>query len=133
MNLAPQMAEHECIARKAKVIAPLIKAYQESVSSLELCSKPVIVAVHSACIGAGVNFITAADMRYCTKDAYFHLKEVDIGMAADVGALQRLPKVIGSTSLARELCFTARKCMADEALSSGLVSKVYEDKDRSQI
>lgn len=49
-------------------------------------------------------------------------------MAADVGALQRLPKIIGSDSLARELCYTARKLPAAEALSCGLVSRVFEDK-----
>jgi delta(3,5)-delta(2,4)-dienoyl-CoA isomerase len=52
------------------------------------------------------------------------------GLAADVGTLQRLPKIIGSQSLVRDLCFTARKFMSDEALSSGLVSRVYNDKDR---
>lgn len=129
-SIAPQLAEHDCIARKAKVLLPIIQIYQQSVTSLESCNKPVIVAVHSACIGAGANFITAADMRYCTKDAYFQVKEVGIGMAADVGALQRLPKIIKSDSLVRELCYTARKMEADEALSCGLVSKVYDDKER---
>lgn len=58
------------------------------------------------------------------------LVQVDIGMAADVGVLQRLPKVIGSDSLARELCYTARKLPAHEAFTQGLVSAVFPDKDR---
>lgn len=107
----------------------MIKLYQDSISSLELCSKPVLAAVHSACVGAGVDLITSADLRYCTKDAWFQVKEVDIGMAADVGTLQRLPKVIGNQSLVRELCFTARKMNSEEAERSGLIGKVYENKE----
>ncbi|EFA13253.1 Delta(3,5)-Delta(2,4)-dienoyl-CoA isomerase, mitochondrial-like Protein [Tribolium castaneum] len=129
MQVGPQLAQMSDIARKAKILYQFVTNYQNSVSSLELCRKPVLAAVHSACIGGGFNLITAADMRYCTKDAFFQLKEVDIGMAADVGALQRLPKVVGSDSLVRELAYTARKMPASEALSSGLVSKVFDDKD----
>ncbi|KRT79600.1 hypothetical protein AMK59_7720, partial [Oryctes borbonicus] len=129
MNLAPKLAECNDLARKAKILHPLITLYQDAISSLEKCCKPVLTAVHSACIGAGVDAITAADIRYCTKDAYFQVKETLIGMAADVGTLQRLPKVIGSQSLVRELCFTGRELPADEALTCGLVSKVFDDKE----
>ena len=73
--------------------------------------------------------ITAADIRYCTSDAYFQVKEVDIGMAADVGTLQRLPKVVGSESLVRELALTARQMFADEAHRCGLVSRVLPDRE----
>lgn len=86
--------------------------------------KPVIAAIHSACIGAAVSLITAADIRYCTKDAWFTVKEIDLGLAADVGALQRLPKIIGNQSLVRELCFTGRNVDSTEALSCGLVGRV---------
>uniref|UniRef100_A0A8C7B807 Delta(3,5)-Delta(2,4)-dienoyl-CoA isomerase, mitochondrial n=1 Tax=Neovison vison TaxID=452646 RepID=A0A8C7B807_NEOVI len=75
-----------------------------------------------------VDLITACDIRYCAQDAFFQVKEVDIGLAADVGTLQRLPKVIGNKSLVNELAFTCRKMMADEALGSGLVSRVFPDK-----
>ncbi|CAG9829905.1 unnamed protein product [Diabrotica balteata] len=120
-----EAGQHEDPTRKAKVLSKLIQLYQESMSSLELCKKPVLAAIHSACIGAGVDLITAADIRYCTKDAYFQVKEVEVGLAADVGSLQRLPKVIGSDSLTRELCYTSRKMHADEALTCGLVSKYF--------
>jgi len=73
--------------------------------------------------------ITAMDVRLCTKDAWFCVKEVDMGLAADVGTLQRLPKVIGSQSLVNELCLTARKMGSEEAMTCGLVSKVYETKE----
>lgn len=128
-QLGTELAEHDDVARKCKVLSNKIKKYQESISSLEKCCKPVISAIHSACVGGAVDLITAADIRVCTKDAWFQVKEVDIGMAADVGTLQRLPRVIGSESLVRELAFTARKMMAPEAKESGLVSSVYEDKD----
>lgn len=129
MKLGQELGEIDDVARKARLFEGLIKLYQDSISSLERCYKPVIAAVHAACVGAGVDMITAADIRYCSKDAWFQVKEVDIGMAADVGTLQRLPKVIGSQSLARELCFTARKFKSDEAAACGLVSKVFESRE----
>lgn len=83
--------------------------------------------IHGACIGAGVDLITACDIRLCTQDSYYSVKEVDIGLAADLGSLQRLTKSIGNQSLVRELCFTGRKLKADEAMRVGLVSRVFED------
>ncbi|KAJ3662721.1 hypothetical protein Zmor_007053 [Zophobas morio] len=129
MDMAPELAEQEDVARKAKIVVAKLRGYQKSLTAIELCKKPVVAAVHSACIGGGVDLIAATDMRYCSKDAWFQVKEVDIGMAADVGTLQRLPKIIGSDSWAREVCYTARKVQAPEALSSGLVSRVFEDKE----
>ncbi|XP_036318530.1 delta(3,5)-Delta(2,4)-dienoyl-CoA isomerase, mitochondrial [Rhagoletis pomonella] len=129
MKLAQELGVADDVARKAAVLERTIKLYQDSMSSLEVCSKPVITAVHSGCIGAGVSLITAADVRYCTEDAFFTVKEVDIGLAADVGALQRLPKIVGNQSLARELCYTARRFGATEAQSIGLVSKVFPTKE----
>ncbi|XP_068624499.1 delta(3,5)-Delta(2,4)-dienoyl-CoA isomerase, mitochondrial-like [Battus philenor] len=117
------------VARKARFLSYLIKEYQDGITALENCVKPVLAVVHNACVGAGVDLITAADIRYCTEEAWFQVKEVDVGLAADVGTLQRLPKVIGSASIARELCFTARKVPSKEALDIGLVSKVFSDKD----
>lgn len=124
MQLGTEISQADDIARKAKVFEEVCVIYQDAISSLEKCCKPVITVSHNACVGAGVDLITAADIRYCSKDAWFQVKEVDIGMAADVGTLQRLPKVIGSQSLVRELCFTARKMHSEEAEKCGLVSKV---------
>lgn len=110
-------------------IRKILLKYQDTFSVMEKCSKPVIVAIHGACVGGGVDLITACDIRLCTQDAWFQVKEVDIGLAADVGTLQRLPKVIGSRSLVNELALTARKMYADEARSCGLVSRVFVDKE----
>ncbi|KAM6033196.1 delta(3,5)-Delta(2,4)-dienoyl-CoA isomerase, mitochondrial isoform 2-T2 [Chlamydotis macqueenii] len=115
----------EDAARRAWNLRRKIRAYQESFSALEQCPKPVIAAVHGACVGAGVDLVAACDIRYCSQDAWFQVKEVDIGLAADVGTLQRLPKIVGSQSLVNELAFTARKMMAPEAQSCGLVSRVF--------
>ncbi|XP_049756505.1 delta(3,5)-Delta(2,4)-dienoyl-CoA isomerase, mitochondrial-like [Elephas maximus indicus] len=117
------------VARISWYMRNLLSKHQETFSVIEKCPKPVIAAIHGGCIGAGVDLITACDIRYCAQDAFFQVKEVDIGLAADVGTLQRLPRVIGSQSLVNELAFTARRMMADEALSSGLVSRVFPDKE----
>ncbi|XP_067412823.1 delta(3,5)-Delta(2,4)-dienoyl-CoA isomerase, mitochondrial isoform X2 [Emydura macquarii macquarii] len=122
------MVEGDDMARKAWNMRKKIREHQESFSVLEKCSKPVIAAVHGGCIGGGIDLISACDIRYCTQDAWFQVKEVDIGLAADVGTLQRLPRIIGNQSLVNELAFTARKMMAPEAESSGLVSRVFQDK-----
>lgn len=84
----------------------------------------MIISVHSACVGAGASLASAADIRYCTDDAWFTVREVDIGLAADVGALQRCSKIIGNQSLVRELCFTGRNFSGKEALACGFVSRV---------
>lgn len=117
------------VARIAWYLRDLISRYQKTFTVIEKCPKPVIAAIQGGCIGGGVDLISACDIRYCTQDAFFQVKEVDVGLAADVGTLQRLPKVIGNRSLVNELTFTARKMMADEALNSGLVSRVFPDKD----
>ncbi|XP_049642601.1 delta(3,5)-Delta(2,4)-dienoyl-CoA isomerase, mitochondrial [Suncus etruscus] len=117
------------VARISWYLHKLIANYQETFTIIEKCPKPVIAAVHGGCIGGGVDLVTACDIRYCAQDAFFQIKEVDVGLAADVGTLQRLPKVIGNQSLVNELAFTCRKMMADEALSCGLVSRVFTDRD----
>ena len=128
MESGSALSEIDDVARRGVLLERTIKLYQDAITSLELCAKPVLTFSHGACIGAGVDFITAADIRYATEDCFFEVKEVDIGMAADVGTLQRLPKALGSQSLARELCLTGRRMKSQEALSCGLLSNVYADK-----
>ncbi|CAH1642537.1 unnamed protein product [Spodoptera littoralis] len=129
VQLAAEADELEDVARKARYHYNFIKYAQETISSLEECVKPVITVTHNACIGAGVNLITAADMRYCTEDCWFSVREVDVGLAPDVGTLQRLPKIVGNASVARELCFTGRNFDAKEAKEIGLVSEIFPDKE----
>ncbi|CAH8560292.1 unnamed protein product [Dicrocoelium dendriticum] len=113
-------------ARFAFSLRKLIKTLQESFNWLEKCNKPVIAAIHGACIGGAVDMICAADIRYCSEDAWFQIKELELGIAADVGTLQRLPRLVGSESLARELIFTARRFDSSEALKCGFVSRVLK-------
>lgn len=94
---------------------------------MEKVRVPVIVAVHGFCIGAGVDLITACDIRICAKDTKFSIKEVDVGLAADIGTLQRFQKVVSNDSWFRELAYTARFFGADEAQKHGLVSQVASD------
>ncbi|KAF8984946.1 hypothetical protein BGZ46_006433 [Entomortierella lignicola] len=114
-------------SRSSFKIRPFVKVLQDSLSAIELCGKPVIAAIHGFCIGGGIDISTACDIRYASKDAQFSVKEVDIGMAADVGTLQRLPKVVGNISWIRELSFTGRYFDGNEALEHGLISKLLPD------
>ncbi|KAI8069329.1 ClpP/crotonase-like domain-containing protein [Gongronella butleri] len=117
------------IARATYNTREKIRQFQNVFTAIEKCQKPVLAAIHGACLGAGVDMITACDVRYATKDAFFAVKEVTLGLAADVGSLQRLPKVIGNQSFVREVCFTARDFGVDEAYQHGLVSRVFDTKD----
>ena len=101
---------------------------QASISSLELLRVPVIAAVHGACIGGGVDLIAACDMRYAAADARFCIKEVDLGIVADVGTTQRLRHVIGLSALT-ELSFTAETFDAAKAERLGLVGAVLADRE----
>ena len=99
---------------------------QRNLTAIESCRKPVLAAVQKACVGGGVDMISCCDMRYACQDAYFAIREIDIGMTADVGTLQRLPKLIPD-GVARELAYTGRKMGAVEAKSVGFVNDVFEN------
>ena len=105
-----------------------IKRMQQTFTSVAECPKPVIAAVHSHCIGAGVDLITACDIRYASEDAVFSVRETRIAMVADVGTLQRLPNIVDPGSVA-EMVYTGRDYSAAEAHSIGLVGRVYPDAD----
>jgi enoyl-CoA hydratase len=116
--------DDDCEGRKRETLRRVILALQASLGSLERCRKPVLAAIHGACIGGGIDLICCADMRYCSSEAYFSIKEIDMGMTADVGTLQRLPRLIGDGML-RELAYTGRKFTSEEARSLGLVNRVF--------
>jgi len=118
-------------ARRGLKFMTHVKPMQDAMSSIESCLKPTIVVVHGACIGGAVDLITAADIRLCTEDAVFCIKEAKIGLAADVGTLARLPKIVGNDSIVRELALTARDFAAQEAKDFGLVSRVLPTFERA--
>ncbi len=113
-------------ARLAEALRQRILELQRNLTSIEACRKPVLAAVQRACIGGGVDMISCCDMRYACKDTYFSIKEIDIGMTADVGTLQRLPKLIPD-GVARELAYTGRKMSGEEAREVGFVNAVFDD------
>ena len=97
---------------------------QESFTAFERVRMPVLAAIQGGCIGGAVDMVTAADMRYATADAFFVIQEINIGMTADVGTLQRLPKIIPD-GIARELAYTGRRMSAQRALDVGLINEIF--------
>ena len=115
-------------ARVGEALYRVAKELQGYISTLEKIRAPVIAAVQGGCVGGALDLITACDIRLASKEAFFCIQEVNIGMAADVGTLQRLPRIIPDSKM-REMAYTGRKMLADEAKESGLVSNVYESQE----
>ncbi|GGY22479.1 crotonase/enoyl-CoA hydratase family protein [Paludibacterium paludis] len=122
----------DCEARMREKLRRLILDLQDCVTSLEHCRKPVIAAVHGVCLGGGLDIALAADFRFASADAVFGVREVDVGMVADVGTLQRLPRVVGE-GVAREMALTGRDVKADEALAFRLVNRVLPDAEAVKV
>lgn len=99
---------------------------QHTFTVLEEARMPVLAAIQGGCVGGAVDLVTAADCRYATADAWFSVHETNIGMTADVGTLQRLPKLIPE-GVARELAYTGRRMSAERARAVGLVNEVFPD------
>jgi enoyl-CoA hydratase len=114
-----------CEGRTREALRRLILDLQDTLSSIERCRKPVIAAIHGACIGGGIDLVTCCDMRYASAEAFFSVKEIDVGLVADVGTLQRLPRLVPD-GMARELAYTGRRFDAAEAKAIGLVNRVFE-------
>lgn len=113
-------------SRRAEFMRRLVLELQACFSALEELRIPVLAAIQGGCIGGALDLICACDSRYCTADAFFTIKETELGITADLGSLQRLPKWI-SPGLVRELAYTARNLPATEAKASGLVNQVFAD------
>jgi len=115
-------------ARGAYALRREILRLQDSFNALERARMPVIAAVHGACLGGAIDLITACDLRVAAADTAFGIEEVHVGMAADVGTLQRLPKLI-APGIVKELALTGRRFSAEEARAWGLVNSVHADRD----
>ncbi len=113
--------------RREEVLYAKIVELQATVSAIEQCRKPVIAAIHGACIGGGIDIASACDLRYASADARFSVKEIDVAIVADLGTLQRLPRIVGD-GVARELIYTAREFDAAEAARIGFLSGVEADR-----
>lgn len=122
----PLVAGENLAAERAE-LHELILEWQEAFTAIARCRKPVIAAIDGWCIGGGVNMIAACDVRVCTASAKFSLREPRIAITPDVGALQRLPAIIGEGAT-RLMAFTAADYDAEFAERVGLVEQVFEDR-----
>ncbi|MEX5572161.1 crotonase/enoyl-CoA hydratase family protein [Pseudomonas lijiangensis] len=114
------------VGRNARMLRRKIQQMQASFTAVDNCRKPVLAAIHGYCLGGAIDLVSACDMRYAAADAQFSIREIDMGMAADVGTLQRLPRIIGD-GMMRELAYTGRTVGAEEAQRIGLVNSTFAD------
>ena len=120
--------EETCPGRQREQLSNLIQYFQDGCSAPEHCQVPVLAAIHGHAVGGAIDLITSCDMRYCVDDAMFCVKEIDLGIVADVGTTQRLPTIVGDQR-ARELTYTARPVYGKEAEKIGLVLDSFSTKD----
>ena len=116
------------VGRQRSQLWLTVKQLQDSFTALERARMPVLVAIQGGCIGGGVDMVTAADCRYASADAFFCIQEINIGMTADVGTLQRLPKLMPE-GVVREYAYTGRRLPAQRAHELGLVNEVFATHD----
>ena len=113
-------------SRRNERMRSTVLKLQDTFSSLERARMPVLCAIQGGCVGGGIDLVSAADMRYATRSAFFTIAEINIGMTADVGTLQRMPKLVPD-GIVRELAYTGRRWSATEALAAGFVNALYDD------
>ncbi|HMN93989.1 MAG TPA: enoyl-CoA hydratase-related protein [Hydrogenophaga sp.] len=106
-------------------IFDLLTDMQATFTKIEHLRIPVIFAIQGGCIGGAVDMVTCGCIRYATQDAFFCIQEINIGMVADVGTLQRLPKLV-PLAVVKELAYTGRRLPAERALGYGLVNEVFD-------
>jgi enoyl-CoA hydratase len=123
-----QAVAHADPARSREKLRRLVLDLQDCLSSIEQCRKPVLAAIQGACIGGALDMVTCCDMRYASVETVFSVREVDVGMTADVGTLQRLPRLVPD-GVARELAYTGRNVEAAEAERIGLVNQVFASQE----
>ncbi|KAL5113663.1 hypothetical protein ACEQ8H_008450 [Pleosporales sp. CAS-2024a] len=116
-------------ARKATALRRHISEFQACITAIEKCEKPVVAVLHGIAYGLALDLALACDVRFAARaGTRLAVKEVDIGLAADIGTLSRLPHSVGNASWVKDIALSARVFGPDEALQHGLVSRVYADK-----
>lgn len=101
---------------------------QDSFSTIDTCRVPVIAAIHGACVGGGIDLIAATDIRVASEDAWFSVQEINVAIVADLGTLQRAPYLL-PLGILKELAYTGRKMMTDEAKSLGFINHIHSNKE----
>ena len=129
MTVYKQLQEKEDVAHRAKLLHSMIEKTQAPFKQMYKFQKPIICVQHGLCLGLGIELGACSDIRYCSRDVKMAIREVAIGIAADVGSLQLMPKLTANKSLLNELMFTGRYLNADEALQLGYVSKIFDSKE----
>ena len=123
-----EIAMDDRTAEGRAAIFDMLTDMQSTFTKLESLRIPVIAAIQGGCIGGAVDMVTACCIRYATADAFFCIQEINIGMVADVGTLQRLPKLI-PLGVVKELAYTGRRLPAQKALGYGLVNEVFDTQE----
>ena len=113
-------------ARERLAFQESLKKLMDCFTALDEARFPVVCAIQGGCIGGALDLVTACDIRLCSADAFFTLQEITVGMAADLGSLQRLPKIVPQ-GVAREMAYTGERLGAERALAVGLVNAVLPD------
>jgi enoyl-CoA hydratase len=124
MPVIPELLDKEQKGGVKLNLYKKILKMQEGISCIEHCRKPVIAAIHSKCIGAGLDMATACDIRVCTEDAEFSLREAAVAFVADMGVLQRLANISGQ-GIVREMAYTAGNMPARRAMAVNLVNGIF--------
>jgi enoyl-CoA hydratase len=120
------IAMDDSSAEGRSAIADMLAGLQATFTRLETLRMPVIAVIQGGCVGGAVDLVTAACLRYASADAFFCVQEINIGMVADVGTLQRLPKLM-PMAVVKELAYTGRRMGANKAMQHGLVNEVLPD------
>ncbi|KAA8916307.1 hypothetical protein TRICI_001589 [Trichomonascus ciferrii] len=130
-NITSDDDDDEDSSRKAIHQHAFIKEFQECIGRPHTINKPVIAVAHGPSIGLAIDILSSVDIRIASKDAILSIREIAIGMAADIGTLQRLPKVVNNLGWLKEVALTGRNFTPEEAKEQGLINSVAETKDKA--
>jgi len=127
LSLLMQMASEfgKDVGQNAEQLRQKILNLQSAITAVDTCKKPVLAAISGYCLGAALDLVCACDMRYASADAQFAIREIDLALVADLGSLQRLPRLIGD-GMTRELAYSGRPFGADEAQRIGLLQRTWD-------
>lgn len=127
----PDSSQKVDVSRRAIYTRNTIREFQRAIKASYDCPKPVIGIAHGVSFGLAIDVLSNVDIRYAVSDVQFSVREIIIGMAADIGSLQQLPRIVGNQSWVRDIVYTGRIFNADEALKQGFVSEVFATLDEA--